>query len=248
MRSDAVQRALEAELAAARQRRGQKPAVLDVGGGSGVWAVPLALAGCAVTVVDPSPNALATLQRRAAEAGVADRVTAMQGDTDALDALCPPGGADLVLGHGLLEVVDDVSAAMRALVAAARPGGAVSLLVANRYAAVIARALVGRVTESLRLFRSPEGSLDGVAGDTLQRRFDVERLRSVITDASLKVELIQGQSTLSDLVPGAVLEGSSSAAAEALAELELAAAAQPPLRDIATRLHAVGRVPDSSRV
>ena len=90
MRPDAVYRVLEAEVAAARQRRGgEAPRVLDVGGGSGVWAVPLAAAGCAVTVIEPSPNALATLHRRAAEAVVT--ITAIQGDSDALGRLVPAG-------------------------------------------------------------------------------------------------------------------------------------------------------------
>ncbi|MGH8880853.1 MAG: methyltransferase domain-containing protein, partial [Stackebrandtia sp.] len=52
--------------------------VVDVGGGTGGFAVPLAKAGHEVTVVDPSPNALAGLTRRAADAGVADRITAVQ--------------------------------------------------------------------------------------------------------------------------------------------------------------------------
>jgi ubiquinone/menaquinone biosynthesis C-methylase UbiE len=246
MRSDAVHRVLEAELAAARERRGgTPPQVLDVGGGSGVWAVPLASAGCEVTVVDPSPNALATLQRRAYDAGVAERITALQGDTDALDAFSPEGGADLVLGHGLLEFVDDVATSLRALVAAAAPGGAVSVLVVNRHAAVLSRALAGRVSEALRLFKDPDGRVAGSATDTLQRRFDSETLCQAINEAGLSVEVVQGQGVLSDLVPGAVLE-SSTTASDALAELELAAAAQPPLRDIATRLHAVGRVPARS--
>ena len=92
--------------------------VLDVGGGSGAWAVPLARLGCAVTVVDHSPNALAALQRRAREAGVDELVSAVQGDVDALAEVVPVGGADLVLGHGLLEVVDDAAAAVAALAAA----------------------------------------------------------------------------------------------------------------------------------
>jgi ubiquinone/menaquinone biosynthesis C-methylase UbiE len=54
--------------------------VLDVGGGTGGFAVPLAQAGHAVTVLDPNPDALAALERRAAEAGVGDRVRWLQAD------------------------------------------------------------------------------------------------------------------------------------------------------------------------
>ena len=43
--------------------------VLDLGGGSGVSAVPLAELGHRVTVLDVSADALATLHRRAEEAG-----------------------------------------------------------------------------------------------------------------------------------------------------------------------------------
>jgi S-adenosylmethionine-dependent methyltransferase len=242
MRPDAVHRALDAELAAAAQRRGeQPPRVLDVGGGSGVWAVPLAVAGCAVTVVEPSPNALATLHRRAADAGVADLITAVQGDTDALAGLVPAGEADVVLGHGLLEVVDDAATALAALAAAAAPGGAVSVLVANRFAAVLHRAIAGRLVDARRLLDDAAGQLTGTK-DPLQRRFDVEGLEALVTSAGLKVELLQGHGVVSDLVPGSVLEASPGAA-DALAELELAAATRSPLRDVAARLHVMARRP-----
>ena len=42
-------------------------AVLDLGGGTGGDAVRLACAGHDVTVVDPSPDALASLERRTAD-------------------------------------------------------------------------------------------------------------------------------------------------------------------------------------
>ncbi|WP_316043475.1 class I SAM-dependent methyltransferase [Actinomadura sp. CNU-125] len=63
--------------------------VVDVGGGTGGFAVPLAELGHRVTVVDASPDALAALERRAAEAGV--RVRAVQGDAVDLPDLLGPG-------------------------------------------------------------------------------------------------------------------------------------------------------------
>src|SRR4051812_38341561 len=47
--------------------------VLDVGGGTGGFAVPLAELGHRVTVVDPSPDALASLERRAQDVDVSVR-------------------------------------------------------------------------------------------------------------------------------------------------------------------------------
>ncbi len=240
MRPDAVRRVLDAELTAARARRdGQAPRVLDVGGGSGVLAVPLAAAGCAVTVIDPSPNALATLNRRAQEAGVADRITAVQGDSDALGHLVALAEADLVLAHGLLEVVDDPKVTVAAMAGALAPGGVLSVLVANRFAAILHRAISGRLVDARRLLDDPAGQITG-PGEALLRRFDTEGLRALLVGAGLDVELVQGQSVVADLVPGTVLE-SNPGAADALAELELVAAVTPPLRDVATRLHAMAR-------
>ena len=58
--------------------------VLDVGGGTGGFAVRVAELGHRVRVVDPSPDALAALDRRAREREVSDRVTGQQGDLSTL--------------------------------------------------------------------------------------------------------------------------------------------------------------------
>jgi SAM-dependent methyltransferase len=237
MRPEAVHRALDAELAAARSRGANPPTVLDVGGGSGVWAVPLAAGGCRVTVIEPSPNALATLARRAQDAGVAELVTGVQGDTDALAELAAAGQADLVLAHGILEYVDDPSAAVRALAAAAKPGGTVSVLVANRYATVLHRALAGRVADARRLF---DGAPAGAEGERPAHRFETEGVHELFGQAGLELTLLQGDGVLTELVPGWVLDAHPDSA-DTLADLELRAATRPPLRDIASRLHALGK-------
>ncbi|MGH3366049.1 MAG: methyltransferase domain-containing protein, partial [Nocardioidaceae bacterium] len=81
--------------------------VLDLGGGTGGFAVRLAEVGHRVTVVDPSPDALASLARRADEAGVSDQIRGIQGDSSDLLEVVDRGSADAVLCHGVLEVVDD---------------------------------------------------------------------------------------------------------------------------------------------
>lgn len=240
MRAPAVHRALQSEVAAARRRLGFAPRVLDVGGGSGVWSVPLAGAGCTVTVVDTSPNALATLLRRAAEAGVQHKVTALQGDADSLAEVVGAGSADLVLGHGLLEVVEDERLAIGCLATATAAGGVVSVLAANRYAAVLAAGIAGRMNEAKRLLDDPVGHLG--PGDSVLRRFDTEGLTQLVVGAGLAVELVQGDGVLGDLMPGGVLD-SHPGVVDQLAELELAAAGRAPLRDLASRLHVLARRP-----
>src|SRR5437773_1006216 len=62
------------EVVSARVAETGRPTldIIDVGGGTGGLAVPFAALGHNVTVVDPSPDALAAAPRRAAEAGGRD--------------------------------------------------------------------------------------------------------------------------------------------------------------------------------
>ncbi len=217
--------------------------VLDVGGGTGGFAVPLAEQGHRVTVVDPSPDALAALHRRAAEADVDERVRPVQGDAGSLVDLVGADSADLVLCHGVLEYTDDPAVALADAVAVLRPGGLLSLLVLQRLGAVLARALAGRFHEARTLLDDPHGR--GGAGDPVPRRFDRDGVLDLLARRGMRVRAVHGVRLFADLLPGVLVDGDP-AAASALLDLERAAgdhAASPELAAIAAQLHVVAESP-----
>ncbi|MEH6379826.1 methyltransferase [Streptomyces sp. KLMMK] len=208
--------------------------VLDTGGGSGHFAVPVAALGHRVTVVDPSPNALFALERRAAEAGVAERVRGVQGDAHGLFDVVDRGAYDVVLCHGVLEYVDDPAEGVRNVIEALRPAGTLSLLAAGLGGAVLSRALAGHFTEARQVLTDPAGHWG--AGDPMPRRFTAEQLTELVTAAGLEAGAVHGVRVFADLVPGVLLDAEPGAR-EALAQLEAAAAALPAFHSVATQLH-----------
>jgi SAM-dependent methyltransferase len=242
-----------ADVIAARVAESGRTAldIVDVGAGTGGFAVSIASQGHRVTVVDPSPDALAAAGWRAAETGVT--LTEVQGEAVDLPALVgEPGaggagadrnGADLVICHNVLEYVDSPDAALAAIARVLRPGGTVSVLAANTVAAVLQRALAGKYAEALAMLpgsaETGPGSPSAVPSSagrapSVARRFTLPELTALIEGAGLRVGDVHGIRIFSSLLPGA---GADLAAVEALRELEDAAATCPPLRDIAARLH-----------
>ena len=213
--------------------------VVDVGGGTGGFAVPFAALGHNVTVVDPSPDALAAAQRRAAERQVS--LTAVQGEADGLDVLVGRDRADLVICHNVLEYVESPAAAMAGIARVLRPGATVSVLAANAVAAVLQRALTGRYDQARQLLEaaSADGSAGGVtpSGTDGPRRFTLAGLTALLEGAGLRPGDAHGIRVFSGLLPAAEPDPG---AAEALRSLEDAAATFPALRDIAARLHVLG--------
>ncbi|NEK84482.1 methyltransferase domain-containing protein [Blastococcus saxobsidens] len=209
--------------------------VLDVGGGSGMFAVPLARLGHTVTVVDPSADALATLSRRAQNDGVGERVVGVQGDGDLLhQVLADDDGYDLALCHWVLEVVDDPAATLRQIAGALRSGGQVSLAAANRAGAVLARAVAGHPVESLAVLEDR----DTAPGRPARRRFTPEALLDLVDGAGLTPGGWRGVSVVADL-----LEAASGAEPDAVRNLELALAEISPYREVAAGLHLLATRP-----
>ena len=206
--------------------------VVDIGGGTGGSAVRVAGLGHRVTVVDPSPDALAALDRRARERGV--EVAGRQGDLSGLLELVGPGSADVVLCHGVLEVVDDPAAALAAIRQVLRPGGHLSLLVAQRHAAVVARAMAGHFAQATALLDATDAR--GRTG----RRYTSDEAAALLVAADFEVVSTHGVRVFADLVPGSLLDLEPGATA-ALVDLERAVASRPEYLPLATQVHLLAR-------
>jgi len=202
--------------------------VVDVGGGTGVVASALATLGHRVTVIDPSPDALASLERRTAEAGLTARLRGMQGDASDLGQILGRAAADVVVCHRVLDVLDAPAEALAAMAGVLRVGGVLSLVVPQRHAIVLSQALAGHVAQARR---------------TYARRdlFDHDRTVGLVAAAGFTVLASHGLGAVADHVPEAVVEAEAGAYEE-LWDLEREIAEDPAFRALAPLVHLFARL------
>lgn len=128
--------------------------VVDVGGGAGVQALPLARRGHVVTIVDPSAGMLeraaAAVAHEPADVGARVDLVHASG-TEAVDLL-GEGRYAGVLCHGVISYLPDPGPLLAALCALARPGGVVSVLAKNAATMAVRPALEGRWRDALAAF------------------------------------------------------------------------------------------------
>ncbi len=130
--------------------------VVDVGGGAGHQALPLARDGYRVTIVEPS----AAMLQRASELiameppEVRDRVTLVQAAGE--DAVTAVGGRKFegVLCHAVLQYLDDPLPMIAELAALAAETAAVSVVAKNQRSMAIPPALAGHWEEALSAFEA----------------------------------------------------------------------------------------------
>lgn len=201
--------------------------VVDLGGGTGGVAIPLAERGHRVTVVDPSPDALASLERRATDAGVTERIRGIQGDAADLGRLFPAGAADAVICHRVLEVVESPAAALVAMGEALRPGGALSLLVSLRHSLVLTQALAGHLALARRSYADP-------------RRLDYDDVMTLVHGAGFEVLASHGIGAIAGQVPERMIEAEPGAYEELVA-LEAEISQDPAFRALAPSVHVFAR-------
>lgn len=229
------------ELSESRRSELSRPLrVLDLGGGTGGLAVALAERGHTVTVVDPSPDALASLGRRADESSATARISAVQGDADTLDGTVSSESVDLLCCHGTLEFVDDPETTLRRITEVLAPGGHLSLVTAQRVAAVLARAIAGRFDQARAAMTSESGRWG--EDDPVPRRFDRAELAEMLTRTGFTTLSTRGVRIFSDLVPSTYVDSDADRAQ--LLELEELASADPGrigLAQLGGAVHLVAR-------
>jgi SAM-dependent methyltransferase len=118
--------------------------VLDIGAGSGRFAIPLARRGFEVVAVDPLPDVMTPIRR-----------SGLPIETVVADAGSVPeslGDFDVVLAAHMLYHLDDITAGVRKLGERVRPGG---LFVATTNAAVGMRAMFDLHVAAMRALDLP---------------------------------------------------------------------------------------------
>ena len=116
--------------------------ILDVGGGTGSDAIPLAQDSHRVTLVDFSAKMLEQAQLAAQHYGVSEQLTFHQADLFALPDLFPTPDFDVVVCHNVIHYVDDMPGALQAICSPLKPGGIVSVISVNRASDVLQAALL----------------------------------------------------------------------------------------------------------
>jgi hypothetical protein len=136
----------------------------------------------------------------------------------------------------VLEIVDDVPAALASIAALLRPGGVLSLLVGQRHAAVVTRAMAGHFGQALAIL--DDAGAGGGAGTGTGRRFTADEVAAVLDDAGFDTDAMQAVRVFVDLVPSSLVD-LEPGAAERLVALEQAVADRPEYLPLATQIHVV---------
>lgn len=209
--------------------------ILDAGGGTGAFAIPLASIGHEVTVVDQSAD---WLERARAKAEAAD--VSLELVNIGLESLIDGdmGPFDAVLCHAVHMYVEDPMSVLASLRSVVASGAVLSLLEKNRDGIALRPGLQGDYAEALRLLTEREsvGRL-GVEN----RAFSVSEWLAMLEGARWGADDWVGIRLFSDLAP----DDLPADAYDALLELERAAGAMDSYRHISRLVHVVAHaMPD----
>jgi 2-polyprenyl-3-methyl-5-hydroxy-6-metoxy-1,4-benzoquinol methylase len=174
---------------------------LDLGCGTGAIAVRLAQLGFHVTLLDSSQAMLDIAQSATREAGVSDQVTVQHRDVTRLSSLFNAKSFDVIVCHNLLEYVNDPGDVLRGAAALLRDSSAIlSVLVRSQAGEVLKAAIQTGDLAAAEDALTCDWGQESLYGGKV-RLFTLERIRSLMKAASLRVIAERGVRVVSDYLP-----------------------------------------------
>jgi S-adenosylmethionine-dependent methyltransferase len=205
--------------------------ILDVGGGTGAFAIPLAAQGHEVTIIDRSSEWLEVARDRAREASVDVRL--VQGSSEDAHRLLDGEAFDAILCHTILLYLEDPVASLTALRGLSHERTVLSVLEKNRQGLAMRPGLAGDYEEARRVLDDPTSS--GRLGIGNRARSSSE-LHTLLLRAGWVAEDWIGVRLFADLVLTLDVD-----AYPGLLELERAVSRRDPYRRVARMIHLLAR-------
>lgn len=200
--------------------------ILDAGGGSGAFAIPLAERGHDVTLLEPSGGMLEVARRAIAARGVTVRV--VEGDI-ARGGELALGPYDVICCHAVLLYLDDPQGALASLRGMARRGTILSILEKNADGLALRPGMAGDYAEAIRLLDDPISA--GNLGIPNRAR-SMSEWTAMLEGTGWQLDDRTGVRLFSDSAP----DDLAPERFDALLELERRAGRREPYRSVA-RLH-----------
>jgi S-adenosylmethionine-dependent methyltransferase len=215
-----------------RERLPPLPArLLDAGGGTGAFAVPLAVDGYDVTLLDASSEWLDHARGKADRASVHLRL--VKGKVEDAPGLLEPG-FDAILCHTVLLYAEDPTACLRGLHSLANEATILSLLEKNRDGIALRPGMQGDYREARRLLE--EAVSMGRLGIE-NRAYTVAEWEGMLAATGWRLLDWAGVRLFSDTAPDDLIDEDFNA----LLDLEQDAGVRDPYRRIARLVHLVAR-------
>lgn len=174
---------------------GRRYRILDAGGGTAFYSIPLAAQGHEVVILDLSKKMLEIAESKAKRLGVIDRVKLQLGDLENIKQ--PNESFNVVLCHLSLCYADSPSGALAEFSRVLRRDGILSLIVENKMYFSISEAFKGNITEAIERFKKDTLFVTTPKLGTL-RTFERQELLTLFEQAKFKPIKTLGLRIISD--------------------------------------------------
>ena len=181
-------------------------AVLDLGGGTGVWAIRLAQEGCRVLLTDISPGLLARAREKVQAAGLSQLVRIEEVEICDLSRY-PESSFSLVLALGdPLSYCDDAAKALREVRRVTAPGGVLIGDVENRYRAALTQRRAATWADAKRILNEGIALWPEPENPAPIRQFSPSEIAALLKETGWQPEHLFPSDLLASLVAESILQ------------------------------------------